>query len=65
MVTSDRDEIGGLINIICDPRQLEQKAKDEVSDDEVKKSTLTITSIELYKINRRILQSRFHQGVYA
>ena len=31
---------------ISDPRQLEQKAKDEVSDDEVKKSTLIITSIE-------------------
>jgi coenzyme F420-dependent glucose-6-phosphate dehydrogenase len=31
---------------ISDPRQLEQKAKDEVSDDGVKKSTLIITSIE-------------------
>jgi G6PDH family F420-dependent oxidoreductase len=31
---------------MSDPRQLEQKAKDEVSDDEVKKSTLIITSIE-------------------
>ena len=31
---------------ISDPRQLEQKAKGEVSDDEVKKSTLIITSIE-------------------
>jgi coenzyme F420-dependent glucose-6-phosphate dehydrogenase len=31
---------------ISDPRQLEQKAKDEVSDDKVKKSTVIITSIE-------------------
>jgi coenzyme F420-dependent glucose-6-phosphate dehydrogenase len=31
---------------ISDPRQLEQKAKDVVSDDKVKKSTLIITSIE-------------------
>jgi G6PDH family F420-dependent oxidoreductase len=31
---------------ISDPRQLEQKAKDEVSDDEVKKSTMIVTSIE-------------------
>lgn len=31
---------------ISDPRQLEQKAKDEISDEKVKKSTLIITSIE-------------------
>jgi coenzyme F420-dependent glucose-6-phosphate dehydrogenase len=31
---------------ISDPRQLEQKAKDEVSDEKMKKSTLIITSIE-------------------
>jgi coenzyme F420-dependent glucose-6-phosphate dehydrogenase len=31
---------------ISDPRQLEQKAKDEVSDEKMKKSTLIFTSIE-------------------
>jgi hypothetical protein len=31
---------------VSDPRQLEQKAKDEISDEKVKKSTLIITSIE-------------------
>jgi coenzyme F420-dependent glucose-6-phosphate dehydrogenase len=31
---------------ISDPRQLEQKAKEEVSDEKVKQSTLIITSIE-------------------
>jgi coenzyme F420-dependent glucose-6-phosphate dehydrogenase len=31
---------------ISDPRQLEQKAKNEISDEKVKKSTLIITSIE-------------------
>jgi coenzyme F420-dependent glucose-6-phosphate dehydrogenase len=31
---------------ISDPRQLEQKAKNEVSDEKVKESTLIITSIE-------------------
>ena len=31
---------------ISDPRQLEQKAKDEISNEKVKKSTLIITSIE-------------------
>src|SRR5215203_2504537 len=31
---------------ISNPRQLEQKAKDEISDEKVKKSTLIITSIE-------------------
>jgi coenzyme F420-dependent glucose-6-phosphate dehydrogenase len=31
---------------ISDPRQLEQKAKDEISDEKVKRSTLIITSIE-------------------
>ena len=31
---------------ISDPRQLEQKAKDEISDEKLKKSTLIITSIE-------------------
>ena len=31
---------------ISDPRQLEQKAKEEVSDEKVKQSTLIVTSIE-------------------
>jgi coenzyme F420-dependent glucose-6-phosphate dehydrogenase len=31
---------------ISDPRKLEQKAKDEVSDEKIKQSTLIITSIE-------------------
>jgi len=31
---------------ISDPRQLERKAKDEVSDDKIKESTMIVTSIE-------------------
>jgi coenzyme F420-dependent glucose-6-phosphate dehydrogenase len=31
---------------ISDPRQLEEKAKNEVSDEKVKESTLIVTSIE-------------------
>ena len=31
---------------ISDPRQLERKAKDEISDDKIKESTVIVTSIE-------------------